>query len=109
VLAARLGQRAQEKRRLYVSLVNKHDNAPRRWLKDEEIEQVLPPDCDLVRIYRDLASIVARGDEERLRVRAYGRGVPEVFAPDGGHVDDETIRDLLFPWGLWQEHLQPAD
>ena len=109
VLAARLGNppRERSKKRLYVSLVGKQDKAPSQWLENEEIER-LPRDCDLVRIYRDLSSIVARGDPERLRVRAYGRGVPSVFAPSGGPVDDDNIRDLLFPWELWQEHLESA-
>jgi hypothetical protein len=76
-------------------------------LGGEKIERELPRGSDLVRIYRDLSSIVAGGDPKRLRVRAYGRGVPDVFAPGAGRVHDETTRDLLFPWGLWQEHIDP--
>jgi hypothetical protein len=107
VLAARLGNpRERSKKRVYISLVGKQEKAPSRWLEGEEIERALPPDCDLVRIYRDLSSIVAGGDPKRVRVRAYGRGVPDVFAPGGGRVDDDNIRDLLFPWGLWEEHFK---
>ncbi len=108
VLAARLGNsRERSKKPLYISLVGKQDKAPNGWLENEEIER-LPHDCDLVRIYRDLSSIVSGGDPKHVRVRAYGRGVPDVFAPGGGRVDDETIRDLLFPWDLWQEHFESA-
>jgi hypothetical protein len=107
VLAARLGNRPQgSEKPLYISLVNYQDKAPSRWLEGQEIVGALPPDCDLVRIYRDLSSIVAAGDPKRVRVRAYGRGVPDVFAPGGGPVDDDSICDLLFPWGLWQEHFE---
>jgi hypothetical protein len=104
VLTARLGNpRERSKKPLYISVVNKEEKAPRRWLEGEEIERALPPDCELMRIHRDLGSVVAGGDR-KLRVRAYGRGVPDVFAPGGGRVDDDSIRDLLFPWGLWEEH-----
>ncbi len=107
VLAARLGNPSERSEKpLYVSLVGYHDKAPSRWLEGQEIEQALPLDCDLVRIYRDLSNIVAGGDPNRVRVRAYGRGIPNVFAPGGGRVDDERIRDLLFPWGLWQKHFE---
>jgi hypothetical protein len=107
VLAARLGNpRERSKKPLYISVVNYQDKAPSGWLEGDEIERALPPDCDLVRIYRDVSSIVAGGDPKRLRVRAYGRGVPHIFAPDGGRVDDDNIRDLLFPWGLWEEHFK---
>ena len=108
VLAARLRNPPERsnKKPLYVSLIGYEDKAPDRWLEDLEIERTLPPVCDLVRIYRDLTNIVAGGDRNRVRVRAYGRGVPDVFAPDGGRVDDDRIRDLLFPWGLWQQHFR---
>ena len=107
VLAARLGNpRERSKKRLCISLVGKEKKAPSGWLEDEEIERALPRDCDLVRIYRDLSTIVAGSDQKRVRVRAYARGVPDVFAPEGGRVHDDHIRDLFFPWGLWEEHFE---
>jgi hypothetical protein len=107
VLAARLGNpRERNKKPLYISLVGKQEKAPSGWLEGEEIERALPRDCDLVRIYRDLSSIVAGGDPKRVRMRAYGRGIPDVFAPGRKRVDDDSIHDLLFPWGLWEEHFK---
>jgi hypothetical protein len=107
VLAARLGNPPERsKEPLYVSLVGYQDRAPDRWLEDQEIEQAFPLDCDLVRIYRDLSNIVAGGDHNRVRVRAYGRGVPDVFSRGRGRVDDDRVRDLLFPWGLWKRHFE---
>ena len=51
VLAARLGNpRERSKKPLYISLVNKEEGAPGRWLEGEEIERALRSDCDLIRI-----------------------------------------------------------
>ena len=107
VLAARLGRQPEEgKKPLYVSVVNLEAKAPDRWLEGQEIERALPPDCEIVKIYKDLKNIVAGGETNSVRVRAYGQGVPRVFGSGGMGDGHNRVRDLIFPWGLWQEHFE---
>lgn len=100
VLAARLARRGGKDEPLHVSLiVGRNDRAPDRWLEGDEIERSAPTGSDLRRIYRDMRGIAGHGDKGKLKIRAYGRGIPEVFH----NGDKASVRRLLFPDNLWTE------